>query len=145
MSRMNEHNPSPIVLTVHRRGAPEFERFVISDQYLRYWTGDEWSSKENDAQVFCDNNEALERVQKLLLLDLRPMPVRRFQAPITLDLYSDQEISVRDVKVWLTKVAKLLMDSPRHGNGPISGTLGLCFVDWRLLKELSAEKSGQPQ
>jgi hypothetical protein len=74
---MNEPNPAPIVLTVHRRGVPEFERFVISDQYLRYWTGDEWSSKENDAQVFCDNNEALERVQKLLLLDLRPMCKRR--------------------------------------------------------------------
>ena len=137
---MSEQNPAPIVLTVHRRGVPEFERFVISDQYLRYWTGAEWSSKENEAQVFCNNNEALERVQKLLLLDLGPMPVRRFQAPITLDLYSDQEISVRDLKAWLTKVAKLLMDSPRHGNGPIQGTLGLTWIDWSKLKELSAKE-----
>ena len=126
---MSDQNPTPIVLTGHRRGVPEFERFVISDQYLRYWTGSEWSSKENDAQVFCDNNEALERVQKLLLLDLGPMPVRRFQAPILLDLYSDREISVRDLQAWPTKVAQLLMDTPRHGNGPFSGTLGLCFVD----------------
>jgi hypothetical protein len=138
--RMNEQNPAPIVLTVHRRGVPEFERFVISDQYLRYWTGSEWSLTENEAQVFCDNNEALEKVQKLLLLDLRPMPARRFQAPITLDLYSDQEISLRDLKAWLTKVAKLLMDTPRHGNGPFSGTLGLTFIDWSQLKELSVEE-----
>jgi hypothetical protein len=137
---MSDQNPAPIVLTVHRRGVPEFERFVISDQYLRYWTGTEWSSKENEAQVFCNNNEALERVQKLLLLDLRPMPARRFQAPITLDLYSEHEISVRDLKVWLTRVAKLLMDSPRYGNGPIQGTLGLTFIDWDKLKELTAEE-----
>ncbi len=140
MSEMSDQNPAPIVLTVHRRGVPEFERFVISDQYLRYWTGTEWSSKENEAQVFCNNNEALERVQKLLLLDLRPMPARRFQAPITLDLYSEHEISVRDLKVWLTRVAKLLMDSPRYGNGPIQGTLGLTFIDWDKLKELTAEE-----
>jgi hypothetical protein len=140
VSEMSDQNPAPIVLTVHRRGVPEFERFVISDQYLRYWTGTEWSSKENEAQVFCNNNEALERVQKLLLLDLRPMPARRFQAPITLDLYSEHEISVRDLKVWLTRVAKLLMDSPRYGNGPIQGTLGLTFIDWDKLKELTAEE-----
>lgn len=137
---MNEQNPAPIVLTVHRRGVPEFQRYVISDQYLRYWTGTEWSSNESQAELFCDNNEALERVQKLLLLDIRPMTVRRYQAPITLDLYSDQEISVRDLKVWLTKVAKLLMDSPRHGNGPIQGTLGLTWIDWSKLKELTAEE-----
>ena len=137
---MNEQNPAPIVLTVHRRGVPEFQRYVISDQYLRYWTGTEWSLKENEAQVFCDNNEALERVQKLLLLDLRPMPARRFQAPITLDFYSDQEISIRDLKAWLTKVAKLLMDSPRHGNGPLQGTLGLTWIDWSKLKELTTEE-----
>ena len=135
---MSEQNPAPIVLTVHRRGVPEFERFVISDQYLRYWTGAEWSSKENEAQVFCNNNEALERVQKLLLLDIRPMPARRFQAPIFLDLYSEHEISVRDLKVWLTKVAKLLMDTPRYGNGPLQGTLGLLRIDWDKLKELNA-------
>jgi hypothetical protein len=138
--RMNENNPSPIVLTVHRRGVPEFQRYVISDQYLRYWTGTEWSSNENQAELFCDNNEALERVQKLLLLDLGPMPARRFQAPVFLDIYSDQEISVRDLKAWLTKVAKLLMDSPRHGNGPIQGTLGLTWIDWSKLKELTAEE-----
>ena len=137
---MSDQNPAPIVLTVHRRGVPEFERFVISDQYLRYWTGTEWSSKENEAQVFCNNNEALERVQKLLLLDIGPMPARRFQAPIFLDLYSDQEISVRDLQIWLTRIAKLLMDSPRHGNGPLQGTLGLASIDWSQLKELSAKE-----
>ncbi len=137
---MSDQNPAPIVLTVHRRGVPEFERFVISDQYLRYWTGAEWSSKENEAQVFCNNNEALERVQKLLLLDLGPMPVRRFQAPIFLDLYSEQEISVRDLQIWLTRIAKLLMDTPRHGNGPLQGTLGLTWIDWSQLKELSAKE-----
>jgi hypothetical protein len=135
---VSDQNPAPIVLTVHRRGVPEFERFVISDQYLRYWTGSEWSLKENEAQVFCNNNEALERVQKLLLLDIRPMPARRFQAPIFLDLYSEHEISVRDLKVWLTKVAKLLMDTPRYGNGALQGTLGLLRIDWDKLKELNA-------
>lgn len=137
---MSDQNPAPIVLTVHRRGVPEFERFVISDQYLRYWTGSEWSLKENEAQVFCNNNEALERVQKLLLLDIGPMPARRFQAPIFLDLYSEQEISVRDLQIWLTRIAKLLMDTPRHGNGPLQGTLGLTWIDWSQLKELSAKE-----
>ena len=81
-----------------------------------------------------------ERGPSLLLLDLGPMPVRRFQAPIFLDLYSDQEISVRDLQIWLTRIAKLLMDTPRHGNGPLQGTLGLTWIDWSQLKELSAKE-----
>lgn len=129
--------PHPsIVLSAHRRGVPEFERFVISDQFLRYWDGKAWSNDEDAALLFADSNAACEEMQRLLLLEHEGKPRRRFRAPVYLDLYADGPISVRDVQAWLVRVSKLLMDSPSHGNGPLQGTLGLTRIEWRELEEL---------
>jgi hypothetical protein len=62
-------------------------------------------------------------------------PSRRYVAPIIIDLYSENKVSLRDLQFWLAKVSKLLIDSPEHGNGPVAGSLGLCRIDWEQLKE----------
>lgn len=126
----------PIVLSVHRAGTPEFPRYFISDQFMRVWTGERWSGDPHDGLLFSDSNEACMEVQRLLMLDYMDKPVRRFRAPVYLDLFTDKELTKDEITRWLVKVSKLLIDSQKHGNGPVEGTLGLCRIEWGEMKEV---------
>jgi hypothetical protein len=37
---------------------------------------------------------------------------------------------------WCVNVAKLLMDTPTVGNGPVQGSLGLARIEWSEIEEL---------
>ncbi len=138
---MSDNIRPPIVLSVHCRGAPEFERFVISDQFCRVWTGAGWDNAENKAMLFDNANAACEVIQQLLLIEFDGRPHRRFRAPVYVDLYANEPVSIRDIQAWLVRVSKLLVDSPRHGNGPLAGTLGLTRIEWGELAELPPKET----
>lgn len=138
---MSDETRRPVILSVHRRGLPEFERFVISDQFLRFWNGSLWTTDEADVELFADCNQALWTVHRLLMIEHEGKAVRRFRAPVYLDLYADDPVTLRDVQAWLIKVSKLLIDSPKHGNGPLAGTLGMSRIEWGELEELSPEET----
>jgi hypothetical protein len=124
----------PIILSVHTAGTPQFPRYFISDQYKRVWTGESWSDDEGDGLLYGESNAACVEVQRLLLLDYMDKPVRRFRAPVYLDLFTDKELTKEQIARWLVKVSRLLIDSPQHGVGPLSGTLGLVRIEWGELK-----------
>jgi hypothetical protein len=128
----------PIVLSIHSAGTPEFPRFIISDQFLRYWTGEEWSkqSDQSSALIYSDSNDAIDEMHKLMTMQYEKLPVHRYRAPLYIDLYSDSEVSVRDLRHWLVKTTKLLVDSPRYGNGPVSGSLGICRIEFGEMENL---------
>ncbi len=128
----------PIVLSIHSTGTPDFPRFLISDQRLRYWTGEEWSDQgdQSNALIYADSNQAINEMQKLLTMQYENMPVRRYRAPLFIDLYSEKEVSIRDLQKWLVKVTKLLIDSPRYGNGPVDGSLGICRIEFGDMEKI---------
>lgn len=126
----------PIILSVHRAGTPEFPRYFISDQFKRVWTGEGWSASERDGLLYDDSNAACLDVQRLLMLEYMDKPVRRFRAPVYLDLFADKPLTKVEIARWLAKVARLLIDSPEHGNGPVEGTLGLVRIEWAEMKEV---------
>ena len=126
----------PIILSVHRAGTPQFPRYFISDQYKRVWTGEGWSEDEKDGLLYGNSPEACNEVQRLLMLDYMDKPVRRFRAPVYVDLFTDKPLTKQEIARWLVKVSRLLIDSPQHGNGPLSGTLGLVRIEWSEMKEI---------
>ncbi len=126
----------PIILSVHSAGTPQFPRYFISDQFKRVWTGEGWSEDERDGLLYGVPNDACVEVQRLLMLDYVDKPVRRFRAPVYVDLFSDKELTKEQVARWLVKVSKLLIDSPEHGNGPVEGTLGLVRIEWGEMREV---------
>lgn len=128
----------PVLLSLVQGGTAEFPRYTICDQYLRYWSGNGWTEQrdEKNAEVYADVKDACDMIQKLLLLNHEDLPCRRYRAPVFIELYTDQEIDLSDVKSWLVRVSRLLLDSPQYGNGPLAGTLGLCRIDWNLLDEV---------
>ena len=128
----------PIILSVVNAGTPEFPRYLICNQFLQYFTGSGWTEQrdEKKALVYRDANDALETSSSLLLLKHEHLPVKFFQAPLYLQLHSPQEVSMQELKWWLFRATKLLVDSPRFGNGPVAGSLGICRIEFKELKEL---------
>lgn len=128
--------PRPIILSVHRCGSPDFERFVISDQFLRYYTGSDWSLDAKQALLYVDVPSAATTIHNLLLVEYHSKSVRRFRAPVEIERYGADELSINDLQRWLAKVTRLVMDSPKFGNGPLQGSLGLATIRWGELKEV---------
>jgi hypothetical protein len=58
------------VLSLHLRGTPQFPRWVISDQFLRYFEGDSWSAQgdERKAKIFASSNHACQVMRRRLQL-----------------------------------------------------------------------------
>ncbi|HMP57722.1 MAG TPA: hypothetical protein PKD86_00090 [Gemmatales bacterium] len=125
-----------MILSVHRAGSPQFPRYFISDQFNRVWTGDGWSEDERNGLLYGDSPEACIEVQRLLQLEYMDKPMRRFRAPVYLDLFADESLPTVQIVRWLAKASRLLIDSPEQGNGPAEGTLGLVRIEWGEIQEV---------
>lgn len=129
--------PVPI-LSVVATGTPEHPRYVIADQYLRYFALEKGWSEQRDmsaATLFATCEEALRMVDTLLVIRHCDLPKKTYTVPVTIELYSPQEVSDRDLQQWLMRVSKLVLDTPRHGNGPVAGSYGSVRIDYSKLKE----------
>jgi|694.fasta_scaffold53408_2 hypothetical protein len=134
---MSENTEKPVVLSLHNCGTPEYPRYMISDQYLRYWTGNDWSVQgdQDSALIYADSNRALQDMHNLMLIVYGQKPMHRFYAPLYIDLFTDKKVSKREITKWLVKVTKLLLDTTNHGNGPIDGSYGTCRIEYGEMKE----------
>jgi hypothetical protein len=113
---------------------------MVGDQFNRMWTGEDWTLEESEGLMYANSNEACIQVQKLLMLEYMQLPHKRYRAPVYIDLFCDHAVPEIEIKRWLHKVAKLLIDSPTHGNGPgPEGSLGLCRIEWSELEEVTSE------
>jgi hypothetical protein len=136
---MPEKREKPVpILSVLAAGTPEHPRYVIADQYLRYFALENGWSEQSDmsaATLFATCEEALRMVDTLLVVRHSDLPRKVYTAPVTIELFSPQEVSERDLQQWLMRVAKLILDTPQHGNGPVAGSYGSVRIDFSQLKE----------
>lgn len=133
-----EQDLIPIILGIHTKSTAEHPRYVISDGDSNYWTGTSWSPDEDEAFLYHALPDAATDIHKLLMLQYGNLPRKRFVAPIYIDLYSENTVDLNVLKLWLHRISRLLMKSEQHGNGPLNGTLGLCHIDWKKLKEVKS-------
>ena len=125
-----------LILSIIATGTTDHPRFQIADPQQRFWTGKEWTDEEAEGRLYICVNTAGRAIQGILLAQHRHKAVRRFVAPVNLDLYSDTDLTMDQIVEWLVKVARLTIDAETHGNGPVAGTLGLCQIDWGQLREI---------
>lgn len=131
---------SDLIVSLVATGPVDHPRYLISDPSDRFWTGKSWSDAEADGCLFASVNEAGRVVQELLLAQHNDKSVRRFVAPVVVDLYSDTDLNRDQITEWLVKVARLTMDAEQHGNGPSEGSLALALIDWSKLRETKTDK-----
>ena len=127
---------SDLTLSINSTGTCKHPRFQIADSQQRLWTGDNWTDKESEARLYATVNDAGLAIQEILLAEHGNQPLRRFTASVSVDLYADTDLTLDEISDWLVKVARLTIDSEKHGNGPVEGTLGLCNIDWSKIREI---------
>ena len=109
---------------------------MVANQDLEFWTGQEWTDEESEARLYVSVNDAGRAVQEILLTEHGNKPLRRFIAPVYVDLYANTDLSPDEIGDWFVKVARLTIDAEAHGNGPTKETLGLLHIDWSQLREV---------
>lgn len=125
----------PVYLTVVQTAGPGFVRWRIHDSAHRWWTGSGWSGSLQDALLYESNQSACFDCQKLLMAEYAGRRVRRFQAPVYVDVFCDESFSEDQLRVWLVKAAWLCIDHRGAGFGPLRSSLGLLRIEWADLTE----------
>lgn len=117
-----------------KRGNDSFPRFVIAkcDAFRNpiYWdaTSRQWHADETKATVFADVTKACWEQHDLLMEAICDRPCNRFVAPIYLEIYGEKP-KLADLRKWLEKAVRIVVDSPKHGLGP-DGTVGVLIADF---------------
>ena len=133
---MPENTPEqPVVISLVGTGTPLFPRYMLSDKHGRVWTGSNWTEDDSQGLLYACCNSAASAIQDLLRKNCPHRTLTRYVAPIYLDLYCDHSVPKVIIEDWLLKVARLIVDAPTHGNGPLDGTLGLLHIEWTKLRK----------
>ena len=130
---------SDLVLSLVSTSTSQHPRFLIADPQSKFWTGSDWTEHEADGCLFASVNDAGLAIQKILLAEYGQKPMRRFVAPVYVDLYSETDVTLDQIREWLFRVARLTVDTEQHGNGPVDHSLGLMMIDWSKLKETNTD------
>lgn len=122
------------MLSLIKRGCDSFPRFVIAkcDAFRNpvYWdaTNRLWHADENKATVFADVTQACWEQHDLLMEAVGERPVHRFIVPVYIELYGEKP-KLADLRKWLEKAVRIVVESPKHGLGP-DGTVGVLIADF---------------
>ena len=119
------------MLSLVKRGSKSFPRYVVakSDEFRNpiFWTGSAWTSDESEAALFSDVTQALWVYHDLLMECVSDRPCHRYVAPLYVEIYGDKP-NLADLRAWLEKALRIVVDSPKHGLGP-KGTVGVIIAD----------------
>ena len=130
---------SDLVLSLVSTSTSQHPRFLIADPQSKFWTGSDWTEHEADGCLFASVNDAGRAIQEILLAEYGQKPMRRFVAPVYVDLYSETDVTLDQIRDWLVKVSRLTV-AEMHGNGPVEDSLGLTLIDWSKLREIKTEE-----
>ena len=108
---------SDLILSLISSGTSSHLRFLVADPQQRFWTGSGWSFEEAEGRLYVSVNDAGRAIQEILLVQYGDKPVRRFVAPVYIDLYADTYLTLDQINDWLVRVARLSIDAETHGNG----------------------------
>ena len=125
----------PLYLSVEEVGPIAFRRWRIVDRAGRVWTGSGWSKCPAAGVLFGTNQSACFEAQRLLMTEHVGQPVRRFIAPVYIDVFSDAEFTAGQLRQWLVRAARLGVSYDECGFGPLDNSLGLLQIEWGQLKE----------
>ena len=123
------------ILSIFETGTSDHPRFLITDPLRRIWTGEYWADDIADGRLYLSVNDAALAIQQIMRAQHGDKPLRRYVAPVVVDVYSDNELSLDEIAKWLSKVSQLIIDSDKNGNGPVEGSLGLTRIEWGELRK----------
>jgi hypothetical protein len=126
-----------MILTLENRGSIEHPRYVLMNSYG--WVFDEEVGEfvETGGTLYHDVNPATTKMREILLAEHGHKPVRKFRAPVYLELYTTEELTQAEIEDWALRATRLIIHADQHGMGPVNNSLGLVSVDWGKLEEIA--------
>jgi len=125
----------PRILSLIDLGSPEEPAWAIADQWLEYWTGSSWTEqKQRDgAFVWAEYEAAATEARRLLVVEDRAAAMRKYQAPLHVEMYAPDAVPLRTLQSWLMRTTTLLVDAPATDHGRLAGMLGFGRVTFSTL------------
>ena len=120
-----------LVLSIIPKGQPEHPRYLVANQLRQFWTGDGWSTDENDGLLFVDEADAGWACTEILTEHVKEKPAFRFVAPVEIEIRSDEPPDLRGIQWWLMRAARLYVDYKQHG---LSDGTAILSINWSQLK-----------
>lgn len=118
------------MITLVAKGSKTFPRYVLAkaDEYKNavFWNGSTWSD-EKEAILFNDVTQALWTHHDLLMEFVSDLPRHIYAVPVYVEIYGDKP-KLSDLREWLEKAVRIVVESPKHGRGP-NGTFGVVLLD----------------
>ena len=76
-----------LILSIISTGTSEHPRFFVADPQQWLWTGKGWSEEEAEGRLYLCVNTAGRAIQDILLTQYGDKPLRRFTAPVYVDVF----------------------------------------------------------
>lgn len=125
-------------LTLFKRGTPEFNRWLISDQDRQFWTGAGWteSGDESKALLYSDLGEACREMQVCLTTDRVTAAPIRFCVPLCFDVWPKANADLKHIKKWLMRMTRIVLEIPPPGRYTVDAALGGTIIEWSQLEAI---------
>jgi len=125
---------TPIVV---RTGRDSVERYLITDQKDRYWTGSTWTKPgvRKRALLFNTAKKAHLVCHGLLMAMHGHLHHVRFHVPFTVQLWTNKRGDFPDLQKWIRHNTKLVLDSST-GIGPVDGSYAVTHIAHDQLIEI---------
>lgn len=128
-----------MILTLENRGTIEHPRYTIMNSYGWCWDNQTQEFVEVGGTLLHDVNSACKTIRSLQLAEHGHKKLRRFVAPVSLELYCDDDIDQATIEDWCLKATRLILH-PEQGLGPGNDqSLGLVSINWGELQEIRPE------
>lgn len=129
---------STLAPTVVRTGRNGIERFLITDQLDRFWTGFTWTKPgmRKRALLFQTANKAQLVCHSLLMALHGHLHHARFHAPFTVQLWTNNRCPLADLQRWISRNTKLVMDTHSQGLGPVAGSYAVTTLAFEHVIEV---------
>ncbi len=120
------------VLYVVESGPSDFQRWMISDDRDRLWSGQEFGQ---NGVLYARHNDAAVDAQNILRGHFGGIQSVKYVVPLFVESLSHKPLPVAEVAQYLSLASRLFVNTSEHGNGP-GDSLVLPWIEWSRIKEV---------
>jgi hypothetical protein len=133
----NSFKTSSVIPSVLRVGKDGMDRYLVTDQTNRFWTGTDWTKPgvRKRALLFHTAKKAHLVCDSLLVALHGHLHHTRFQVPFKVQLWTNKRGDFPALQAWIRRTTKLFLDIST-GIGPVDGSYASTKLDHDHLIEI---------
>jgi hypothetical protein len=122
-------------LSVVSAGTQRFQRWQITDERRRLWTGERFA--DSKGLLFASHNLAAIEAEAILRSCIGEVASTSYEAPTVIEVLGNDPVPQTVVANYLSKFTRMILNRSEHGYGP-EGSVVLSHIDWSRMHPLIA-------